>query len=124
MERRSASMEQNAVELPTELVLRYRAVDRETVGAAVLDTSAHLDRLTALIGRDGMLTPIDLAFHQEFATIDGNHRIAVAQRLALATVPVHLSRRAAALRPGHARDMRPEDLRMLEAAHRGAQIAP
>ncbi|MGO2773468.1 GNAT family N-acetyltransferase [Brachybacterium tyrofermentans] len=116
MERRAAPMDQQHVELPTELVVRYRAVDREHVGTPTLDTPAHLDRLTELIGREGMRTPIDLAFNEEFATIDGNHRIAVARRLGLATVPVHLTRRAAQPRPGHGRDMDPADLGVLEAA--------
>lgn len=61
-------MDQQSVELPTELVTRYRAVDREHVGTATLDTPAHLDRLTGLIGREGMRTPIDLAFNEQFAT--------------------------------------------------------
>ena len=116
MERRAAPMDQESVELPTELVARYRAVDREHVGTPTLDTPAHLDRLTELIGREGMRTPIDLAFTEEFATIDGNHRIAVARRLGLATVPVHLTRRAEHPRPDHGRDMDPADLRVLEAA--------
>lgn len=116
MERRAAPMDQEPVELPTELVVRYRAVDREHVGTPTLDTAAHLDRLTALIGREGMRTPIDLAFTPEFATLDGNHRIAVALRRGWETVPVHLTRRASGLRPGHARDLRPMDLAVLEAA--------
>ena len=119
MERRAAPMDQEGVLLPTELVARYRAVDRELVGTPTLDTPAHLDRLEAEIARDGMRTPIDLAFNEEFATIDGNHRIAVALRLGLATVPVHLTRRVRDLRPAHARDMHPGDLTLLEAALRG-----
>lgn len=119
MERRAAPMDQESVELPTELVVRYRAVDREHVGTPTLDTPAHLDRLTELIGREGMRTPIDLAFNEQFATIDGNHRIAVALRLGLATVPVHLTRRPEHPRPGHGKDMDPADLRVLEAALAG-----
>lgn len=119
MERRAAPMEQEPVELPTDLVARYRAVDRELVGTPTLDTPAHLDRLEAEIAREGMRTPIDLAFNQEFATLDGNHRIAVALRLGLSTVPVHLTRRMRELRPAHAQDMRPDDLTLLDAALRG-----
>lgn len=119
MERRAAPMVQEPVELPVELVVRYRAVDREVVGTPALDTPAHLDRLTELIDREGMRTPIDLAFNEEFATIDGNHRIAVALRLGLATVPVHLTRRPRHPRPGHARDLLPTDLAVLEAAAAG-----
>lgn len=124
MERRAAPMEQEPVELPTELVARYRAVDRELVGASTLDTPAHLDRLEAEIARHGMRTPIDLAFNEEFATLDGNHRIAVALRLGLETVPVHLTRRVRDLRPAHAQDMHPEDLTTLEAALPPAPLAP
>lgn len=116
LERRAAPMDQRPVELPTELVVRYRAVDREIVGTPTLDTPAHLDRLTAQIRQDGMRTPIDLAFAEEFATIDGNHRLAVALRLGLSTVPVHLTRRAGHPRPSHARTLRPEDLAVLEGA--------
>lgn len=118
MERRAAPMEQESVELPTELVARCRAVDREFVGSPTFDTPAHLDRLEAEIARDGMRTPIDLAFHEEFATVDGNHRIAVALRLGLVTVPVHLTRRPRHPRPDHGRDLRPGDLAVLEAALR------
>ncbi|WP_193105637.1 GNAT family N-acetyltransferase [Brachybacterium sp. FME24] len=118
MERRAAPMDQEPVELPTELVARYRAVDREIVGTATLDTPSHLDQLTTQIGRDGLLTPIDLAFNQQFATIDGNHRLAAALRLGLETVPVHLTRRPADPRPGHGRPMDPEDLITLEQALR------
>lgn len=116
MERRAAPMDQRAVELPTALVARCRAVDREIIGTSLLDTPAHLDRLTELIGRDGMRTPIDLAFNTRFATIDGNHRVAVALRLGLVTVPVHLTRRPLTPRPLHARDLDAGDLAVLEAA--------
>lgn len=121
MERRAAPMEQEAVDLPTALVVRYRAVDRELVGTATLNTPTHLDALQEQIARNGMRTPIDLAYNEEFATLDGNHRIAVALRLGLTTVPVHLTRRAQRPRPGHARDMRPEDLTVLEAVLRGTR---
>lgn len=123
MERRAAPMEQEPVELPTELVARYRAVDREHVGASSLDTPAHLGRLEAEIARDGLRTPIDLAFNEGFATIDGNHRLAVALRLGLETVPVHLTRRMRELRPAHAQDMHPEDLAVLETALPAAPAA-
>lgn len=123
MERRAAPMAQEPVPLPTELVARYRAVDRELVGTATLDTSAHLDRLEREISREGMRTPIDLAFNEEFATIDGNHRVAVALRLGLAAVPVHLTRRTRHLRPAHARDMHPDDLTVLETALRATSDA-
>lgn len=78
-------MRSAAVQLSTDLVARYRAVDREVVGSALVDTAAHLDRLTSDIGQRGILVPLDLRFNQSFATLDGNHRIAVALRLGLAS---------------------------------------
>jgi hypothetical protein len=78
----------SVVHLPTALVARYRAVDREIVGSALVDTPRHLDALTVDIGRRGILTPLRLGFNEEFGTLDGNHRIAVGIRLGLETVPV------------------------------------
>lgn len=106
------------IELPTALVVRYRAVDREFIGAPewVVDTPRHLDALTADIGRHGILTPLDLAFNEEFATLDGNHRIAVALRLGLESVPVTLRRLPLRPRPDHAKDMLPADLAVLRSA--------
>lgn len=78
------------VHLPTALVARYRAVDRETVGSALVDTPRHLDALTVDIGKRGILTPLLLGFNVDFGTLDGNHRIAVAIRLDLKSVPVTL----------------------------------
>lgn len=116
MERRAAPSRQEAVELPTELVVRYRAVDREEIGAGTLDTPAHLDALTASVREHGLRTPLDLAYCADYATLDGNHRIAVALRLGLPTVPVHLTRRDPAHPPGHARPLLPGDLEVLEQA--------
>ncbi|GAA3439754.1 hypothetical protein [Kutzneria kofuensis] len=101
------------VHLPTELVARYRAVDRELVGSALVDTPRHLDNLTADIGTRGILTPLSLGFNEEFATLDGNHRIAVAIRLGLESVSVELFRQPLTPRPGHAKSMRAEDLALL-----------
>jgi hypothetical protein len=108
------------IELPTALVVRYRAVDREFIGAPawVVDTPRHLDELTADIGRHGILTPLDLAFNEEFATLDGNHRIAVAVRLGLESVPVALRRLPLTPRPAHAKTMRKDDLSVLLTALR------
>jgi hypothetical protein len=105
----------NGIELPTALVVRYRAVDREfiTAPAHVVDTPRHLDELTVDIGRNGILTPLSLGFNEEFATLDGNHRIAVAVRLGLESVPVALHRLPLTPRPGHAKTMQPEDLAVL-----------
>ena len=106
------------IELPTALVVRYRAVDREFIGAPawVVDTPRHLDELTADIGVHGIRTPLDLAFNEEFATLDGNHRIAVAIRLGLESVSVALCRLPLVPRPAHAKDMLPADLEVLTAA--------
>lgn len=99
--------------LPTALVTRYRAVDREVVGSALLDTPRHLDALTADIARHGIRTPLRLGFNLAFGTLDGNHRIAVALRLGLDSVPVTLIRTPALPRPEHARTMRVHDLGVL-----------
>jgi hypothetical protein len=106
------------VVLPTTLVLRYRAVDRELVGAPahVVDTPEHLDWLTGDIRERGIATPLDLAFNDRFATLDGNHRIAVALRLGLAEVPVTLRELPIEPRPYWAQAMRPEDHSVLVMA--------
>ncbi|MFC7376682.1 hypothetical protein ACFQRD_15540 [Brachybacterium sp. GCM10030268] len=102
-----------AVRLPTTLVARYRAVDREAVGSALVDTPAHLDRLTSDIGQRGIFVPLNLRFNQKFATLDGNHRIAVALRLGLDHVPVALDQLPAYPRTGHAKPMADADHRVL-----------
>jgi hypothetical protein len=110
--------------LPTELVVRYRAVDRELVGAPahVVDTPAHLDSLTIDIGQHGIIVPLDLAFNDQFATLDGNHRIAVALRLGIAEVPVALRMLAIEPRPYWAQTMMPEDYAVLVGAIREASF--
>ena len=104
--------------LPTTLVVRYRAVDRELVGAPahVVDTPEHLDWLTGDISGRGIVTPLDLAFNDHFATLDGNHRIAVALRLGLAEVPVALRELPIEPRPSWAQAMNPEDYSVLVVA--------
>lgn len=102
------------IHLPTVLVARYRAVDREVVGSALVDTPRHLDALTTDIGERGILTPLRFGFNEEFGTLDGNHRIAVALRLGLDTVPVALFEEPTAPRPLHARPMFPDDLAVLK----------
>ena len=104
--------------LPTTLVARYRAVDREHVGSAIVDTRQHLDALTADIGERGILTPLLLAYNEEFATLDGNHRIAVAIRLGLDFVPVTIERLPTVPRPNHAKPMLREDFERLRIAQR------
>ncbi|MDX3078399.1 hypothetical protein [Streptomyces sp. MI02-7b] len=105
------------VRLPTALVARYRAVDREIIGSAIVDTPRHLEALTADIAERGIHTPLRLGFNEKFATLDGNHRIAVAIRLGLESVPVTLFREALTPRPRHAQPMQPNDLIvLLEAA--------
>lgn len=104
------------VHLATALVARYRAVDREIVGSACVDTPSHLDTLTQDVEAHGFLTPLRLGFNEAFGTLDGNHRIAVAVRLGLKTVPVTLVREPLVPRPGHARSMLPGDFIVLEDA--------
>ena len=102
--------------LPTALVARYRAVDREVVGSAIVHTPRHLDDLTASIGAHGILIPLRLGYNEHFATLDGNHRIAVAVRLDLEVVPVMLVREPNTPRPDHAVSMLHEDFLVLHAA--------
>jgi ParB-like nuclease domain len=106
--------------LPTALVVRYRAVDRELIGAPahVVDTPAHLDALSKDIRDRGILVPLDLGFNDSFATLDGNHRIAVALRLGIAEVPVVLRELPIEPRPYWAQSMLPADYAVLLAAYR------
>lgn len=100
-------------ELPVQLVARYRAVDRELVGSGLVDTPAHLHELQADITVSGIRVPLTLCFNEEFAVIDGNHRLAVAFRLGLPTVPVAVAHVDTARRPAHARTMLYADYRVL-----------
>ncbi|MDO5661407.1 MAG: hypothetical protein Q4G40_01815 [Brachybacterium sp.] len=97
------------VALPTEMLVRYRATDREEVGSALVDTPAHLSSLEEDIAENGLETPLELGVNEHFATLDGNHRLAIARRLGFATVPVRLTAIPAEPRPDHARDMNAED---------------
>lgn len=103
------------VELPVALVARYRAVDREKVGSALVDTPRHLDALAEDIARHGIRTPLRLGFCEDFGTLDGNHRIAVALRLGLRSVPVDVVWEPCSPRPGHAQPMRAADFAVLTA---------
>lgn len=107
----------HTVLLPTELVTRYKVVDRELVGAPadVVDTPSHLDELERDIAINGIREPLDLAFNKEFATLDGHHRLAVARRLGLVMVPVALRKLPLTPRPWWAQDMDPRDFHLLEA---------
>jgi ParB-like chromosome segregation protein Spo0J len=104
------------IRLPTALVARYRAVDREQVGSALVDTPKHLDELTEDVRRRGILVPLRLGFNDHFAVLDGNHRIAVALRLGLTDVPVVLTHQPPQPRPAHAQPMQPADLLLLQTA--------
>ena len=106
------------VRLPTALVARYRAVDREHVGSPHLDTPSHLDALTASIRADGIRVPLRLGFNRSFGFLDGNHRIAAALRLDLPEVPVVLVAEPEDVRRGHGRPMRPDDHAVLLEALR------
>jgi hypothetical protein len=100
------------VRLPTGLITRYRAVDREHIWAPahVVDTPAHLDALTDDIRRHGILVPLRLSFNDDFGALDGNHRIAVAIRPGLPDVPVELIETPVSPQPAHAKPMQPQDL--------------
>ena len=108
------------VRLPTDLVARYRAVDREVVPApaAVVDTPAHLDRLAESIAADGIRVPLRMGFNPRFGYLDGNHRIAVALRLGLPEVPVELVEESPDAPRGHGQPMRRDDLEVILAAVR------
>jgi hypothetical protein len=116
----ATSPRSRVVRLPTELVVRYRAVDREEIGAPadVVDTPAHLDALTDSVREYGIRVPLRLGFTDDVGFLDGNHRIAVAVRLGLPDVPVELVEEAPGTRPGHAKPMQPEDLAVIRAAFR------
>lgn len=104
------------VQLPTDLVARCRAVDRELVGSALVDTPAHLDQLTDSIAREGIKVPLALGYNDHFAALDGNHRIAAALRLGLRSVPVTLTRLPDQPRPRHAQDLSAPDLETIISA--------
>jgi hypothetical protein len=110
-------MASGVARLPTALVARYRAVDRELIGSALVDTPSHLDALTKDIRERGILVPLRLGFNESFGTLDGNHRIAVAFRLGLDDVPVDLVAEPIRPRPAHAQPMKPADLAVIRAAH-------
>lgn len=69
-----------------------------------------------LARRAGGDVALDLRFNRAFATLDGNHRIAVALRLGLDHVPVALQQVPVLPRPGHAKAMTDTDYRVLIAA--------
>jgi len=108
------------VRLPTELVARYRAVDREIVPAPsyVVDTAAHLDRLAESIAVDGIRVPLRRGLTSRYGYLDGNHRIAVAIRLGLPEVPVELIEEPPDTPRGHGQPMRSDDLDVILAALR------
>ena len=103
--------------LPTDLVVRYRAVDREQVGSALHDTPSHLDALTESIRAHGIQVPLRLGFNASYGFLDGNHRLAAALRLGLAQLPVELFPEQPDLRRDHGRPMRPDDLAVLIAVY-------
>jgi hypothetical protein len=107
------------VRLSTDLVARYRAVDREVVPAppAVVDTPAHLDRLTGSIAADGIRVPLRMGFNARYGYLDGNHRIAVALRLGLPEVPVELVEEPLDSPRAHGQPMRRDDLDVILAAY-------
>jgi ParB-like chromosome segregation protein Spo0J len=106
------------VRLPTDLVARYRAVDREVVPAppAVVDTPDHLDRLAESIAANGIRVPLRMGFNARYGYLDGNHRIAVALRLGLPEVPVELVEEHSDAPRGHGQPMRRDDLDVIRAA--------
>jgi hypothetical protein len=110
------------IRLPTELVIRYRAVDREHVPAPsyVVHTPQHLDTLTASIRARGIQVPLRLQFNSSFGFLDGNHRVAVALRLGLREVPVEVIEMPPDYRREHGRPMRADDFEVLAAAAAGS----
>ncbi len=106
------------VRLRTDLVVRYRAVDREVVPAPadVVDTPGHLDRLAASIAANGIRVPLRMGFYTRYGYLDGNHRIAVALRLGLPEVPVELIEERPDAPRGHGQPMRSDDLDVILAA--------
>jgi hypothetical protein len=112
------------VQLPTELLVRYRAVDREVEPAAARPPD-HLDRLTHSIRHSGVVTPLRLCFSYDLGYLcGGNHRLAAALRLGLAELPVVLCWEKPGTRRDNSQPMRPEDLDVLFAAVRAATTPP
>lgn len=109
-------MDSVVTRLPNALVVRYRAVDREVVGSALVDTPGHLDALSEDVRVRGILVPLQLGFNEDFGTLDGNHRIAVALRLGLNDVPVALIEVPIHPRPAHGQPMNPRDLKIIQMA--------
>src|SRR5690625_7150013 len=68
------AMRSAAVQLTRDLVARYRAVDRQVVGSALVDTPAHLDRLTSHIGHPGLLRPLEPKFNTEMRPMGAHHQ--------------------------------------------------
>jgi ParB-like chromosome segregation protein Spo0J len=91
-------------------------VDREVIGSAFVDTPRHLAALTEDIRIRGIAVPLCLGFNDNFAALDGNHRIAVAIRLGLDQVPVVLTKIPSQPRPAHARPMNQTDLAVIQRA--------
>lgn len=111
------------VRLRTDLVARYRAVDREVVPApsTIVDTPAHLDRLAESIAANGIRVPLRMGFNTRYGYLDGNHRIAVALRLGLPEVPVELVEEPSDTPRGHGQPMRSDDLGVILAAFERAR---
>lgn len=97
-------------------------MDREVIHApsAVVDTPAHLDRLSESIAADGIRVPVRMGFDSRYGYLDGNHRIAVALRLGLAYVPVELVREDEGTSRDHGQPMRRDDLDVILTALKSA----
>lgn len=101
------------VSLPTELVVRFRAVDREHIGSTGIDTPRHLDVLEADVRAGSIRVPLVLALTQSHGFLDGNHRLAVALRLRLTEVPVDVWTAPEDLRTEYGRPLTDDDLNVI-----------
>ncbi len=101
------------VVLPTDLVVRYRAVNREKIGGQAMDTPGHLDALEVAVRTHGIQVPLVLAINHHYGFLDGNHRLAVARRLRLPEVPVEVWTAPADLYAEYGRELLETDLRLI-----------
>lgn len=74
--------------IPTDVVARYAD---PAIDPAHRNQRARMNRLTRAIARDGVLHPMTIKVEGGQAHIfDGNHRLAVAQRLGIPVLPVYV----------------------------------
>lgn len=72
--------------LPTEFVAQYAD---PAIDTRLPSQRSHMERLTRVIEREGVLVPLTLKVEEGHVHIfDGNHRVAIAQALGIPVLPV------------------------------------